>query len=411
MRFDTIIIGGGLSGLACGIRLQRGGARCAILSTGQSALHFSSGSFDLLNRLPDGRAVEHPAQAVGELPEGHPYALLGTEFARYAREARELLVQCGVAVRGDLDKNRLHLTPMGTLKSSWLTLSDFRTFDSPEELRGKQVRIVNFSGFLDFNTAFVAEALESYGAECRLESLSLPEVDRLRVNPTEMRAVNIARVLDRPDLFDRFVAALGAYAAEADLVVVPAVFGLDSTRYAERLARELPSVALVPTMPPSVAGIRTQQQLRRTFEQLGGVFMAGDTVVRTQIVNNRVERIHTANRAAVPLQAANFVLASGSFFSRGLVADMARVREPLFELDVRHDAERAAWYDPRFFHRQNYLAYGVAVDERFRALKEGRALENLYAVGSVLSGFNPIHEGCGAGVALLTALRAADQMK
>ena len=47
MRFDTIIIGAGLSGLVAGIELVRKGQKCLIVSSGQSALHFFSGSFEL----------------------------------------------------------------------------------------------------------------------------------------------------------------------------------------------------------------------------------------------------------------------------------------------------------------------------------------------------------------------------
>ena len=279
MKFDCIIIGGGLSGLICGISLQRRGARCAIVSTGQSALYFSSGSFDLLNRLPDGTPVSDPEQSVGMLPDEHPYRLLGDDFARYAHGAGEFLSACGVPVQGDSRRNLFHLTPMGTMKPTWLTLADFRTSDSAKRFDGKRVRILNFEGFLDFNTSFIAEALESNGAECLLESLSLPQVDRLRHNPTEMRAVNIARVLDRPDVFERFVEQLRSHSAGVDALLVPAVLGLDSVRPVERLRQLLPAVEAVPTMPPSVPGIRTQQQLKRTFEELGGTFMAGDTVV------------------------------------------------------------------------------------------------------------------------------------
>ena len=74
MKFDTLIIGGGLAGLTCGIRLQKNGMKCAIVSTGQSALHFSSGSFDLLNELSDGTKVDSPVAAVEKINMNHPYA-------------------------------------------------------------------------------------------------------------------------------------------------------------------------------------------------------------------------------------------------------------------------------------------------------------------------------------------------
>ena len=72
MRFDTIIIGGGLSGLTCGIALAERGQRCAIVSTGQSALHFCSGSFDFLGYV-NGFDVETPATTLAKvIPAGHP---------------------------------------------------------------------------------------------------------------------------------------------------------------------------------------------------------------------------------------------------------------------------------------------------------------------------------------------------
>lgn len=142
MKFDTLIVGGGLAGLTCGIRLQKNGVKCAIISTGQSALHFSSGSFDLLNELADGTKVDNPLAAAGRVGANHPYAKLDGKFAYYVREAKQLFLDCGIEVNGDAERNHLRITPMGTLKPTWLTFSDFTQLSSPHDIAGKKVLMI-----------------------------------------------------------------------------------------------------------------------------------------------------------------------------------------------------------------------------------------------------------------------------
>ena len=130
MKFDTIIIGGGLAGLVAGIRLQEKGRQCAIVSTGQSALHFSSGSFDLLGKLPDGTEVDNPMGMMNRLDAPHPYSYIGSEaIAVYADEFSEMMKRAGVNLVGNVSQNHYHFTPMGSVKKTWLTLKDFTILD------------------------------------------------------------------------------------------------------------------------------------------------------------------------------------------------------------------------------------------------------------------------------------------
>lgn len=409
MKFDTVIIGGGLSGLTCGVRLQKQGKRCVIVSAGQSALHFSSGSFDLLNRLADGTEVVSPVEQVSGVDKAHPYVKLGDKFAFYAAEAQKLMADCGVELQGSADKNHYHFTPMGTMKPSWLTISDFDCYDNEAPFKGKKVMLLNISGFLDFNTKFIADALETAGASCMIKSISLPELNKLRVSPTEMRSTNIAKVIDKEEVFNKLVSVIIGFSDGFDVVALPAVFGLASDRLVKAL-KGMVNIKLMPTMPPSVPGIRVQQQLRREFERLGGCYMLGDTVEKAEIENGKVKKVYTTNHGNIGITAEAYVLTTGSFFSNGLVAHSHDIIEPVFGADVDFSEDRADWFDANFFGKQNYLTFGVATDEKFRVKKNGKSLENLYAAGSVLSGFNPIYEGCGAGVAMLTSLFVADNL-
>ena len=413
MRFDTIIIGGGLSGLVCGIRLQKAGKKCAIISAGQSAMHFSSGTFDLLGRMPDGTPVENPLEAIKKLDAGHPYSVIGVDkVATYAAEAPDFLGSCGIKVNGSAETNSWRITPTGERKSAWLTLNDFTSLSSDSEKIGEKALIINVLGYLDFNTKFLADSFEKQGTVCRISSIKLEEMERLRKNPSEMRATNIARVMDRDGVWEKAAAQIKSMIKDEDVVIIPAVFGLKNAETVDKMRETIGvKTIFVATMPPSVPGIRSQMSLKAEFEKAGGRFFLGDTVLEADFnADGTVKSIATSNFGDIRVYADNFVLASGSFFSKGLIATPDKVYEPVFGIDLTFAEKRENWFDRNFWNKQNYISFGAKVSEKLNAYVNGTAISNLYAIGSLIGGSNALYEGCGGGVAIISALAAADDI-
>lgn len=411
MKFDSLIIGAGLAGLVCGIRLAEAGQRCAIISRGQSALHFSSGSLDLLAELPDGSQVYSPLSALERLKEQaplHPYSLMGAEnVCRFAEESEALLARSHIRLQGSYQQNHQRITPLGTQRATWLTPQEVPTAPLPWQ----RVKVVGIVGFLDFQPELVAGSLAEPGIDVKTAELTLPALDVLRNNPSEFRAVNIARVLDLPEQQKLLIDELTTLAFDTDALFLPACLGSDDNLVFEALSRQLPCpLYLLPTLPPSLLGMRMHHLLRRRFQQLSGMIMPGDAVLNATIEQQNVTAIYTRNHGDVALHAHNFILASGSFFSSGLAADFDGIREPIFGVDIQAPATCELWSKEDFFTAQPYLQSGVAVNTRFQPSLGGKPLKNLYAIGSVLSGFDPIQQGCGAGVSMLGALYVARQI-
>ena len=406
MKFDTIIIGGGLSGLVAGIDLSRKGQKCLVVSSGQSALHFFSGSFELCS------LASNPYDGITTLDEGHPYSKIGTEsVAELSAKVKPLFKEIGITLKGVKDANHWRITPMGVLKRAWLTMDEYATVPVGGEMPWKKVAVLNIDGFLDFHTSYIAAGLEAKGVECSVHAISMPELERLRKNPTEMRSTNIAKTLTG-DLIGALAARINEFAHDVDAVLMPAVVGLTSStdvvRLKEKVDRPLHFLA---TLPPSVPGIRMQMMLKKHFQKLGGVYMLGDSVVSGEFEDGKLKSIKTNNHGDTKFEADNFILASGSFFSKGLASNLDGVYEPIFGLDVDSLDVRADWYKRNLFEAQPYMSFGVATDKDFRVKKNGVPVENVYAAGSILSGFHPMKQGCGAGVSILTALHVSSLLK
>ena len=415
MKFDTAIIGGGLSGLAVGIQLVRQNRKCVIISSGQSALHFFSGSFDLLNFLPDGTAVKNPATAIGDLinqaPQ-HPYSKIGVEkFTDLAKKSEKFLTDIKVRFQGSAENNHFRITPLGFLKPTWLTLLDFAVSKNEDKPSWNSVSLFNVQGFLDFQPEFVAESFNKMGIQTEIHGINLPELDKIRRNPSEFRSVNLSIVLDKPEIQDALAEIFKQKSKNSEVIIFPACLGFENDEIISKLSEKIGKpVYLLPTLPPSLAGIRTQKYLQDYFRKLGGELMLGDNVLSGTFEDNCLTQIYTQNHGDIPITAENFILAGGSFFSRGLVADISRMYEPIFNLDVEYSPERGKWYHPNFFEKQNYQRFGVKTDFDFKALRNNQSIENLYVTGAILNGFDPIKEGCGGGVSLLSALHIAENI-
>ena len=135
------------------------------------------------------------------------------------------------------------------------------------------------------------------------------------------------------------------------------------------------------------AGLSLNKCDGKAFFDAGGTLLPGDRVVSGHIEGDRLLAVRTEKLGDVELEADHFILATGKFFSQGIVADMDRVYEPVFGLDVKYERDRSEWFDASFAAPQKFLEFGVSSKDGC-ALKDGVKIVNLHPAGEVLAGIS-----------------------
>lgn len=134
------------------------------------------------------------------------------------------------------------------------------------------------------------------------------------------------------------------------------------------------------------AGLSLHPTARKEYVALGGTILPGDAVLSGKFQGSTLKSVNTKNLGTTALEADNFILCTGKYFSKGLASTMDKVYETVFGCDVDYLADPTQWVDKDFFAPQPFMQFGVITDENGRVSIDGKVIENLYAAGEILAG-------------------------
>ena len=411
--YDTVVIGTGLAGLTAALRLAEAGQRVAVLAKGVGATHLSPATIDVLGY--DGGAVASPAQALPGFTaahRGHPYSRLSVDLIRAAVAWFQDRLD-GHGYRGGLDENLIVPTAVGVAKPTALVP---RTMAAADLRAGGRFVFVGLRGLKDFYPALlagnVARAEVPDGRTVAARAIELtPPLGIQR----DLGSLGFARRFEDAGFCAAVASELKSRLVPGEVVGFPAVLGVGHARHVhqeleERLGHP---VFEVPTLPPSVQGLRVFETMTSGLRRAGGRLVVGSAVRQVRTTNGRVEAAvtETAGRP-IAYRAGAFVLATGGVASGGLELDPSgRIRETVFDLPL---SGVPGPNEPRlareYFDDHPISRAGVAVDEKMRPVngETQPVYKNLHAVGATLAGAVPWREASGNGISLATGYAAAE---
>lgn len=406
----VVVIGAGLAGLVAALRLAEAGADVTVVATGAGGLRLSPGTIDVLGYSPD--RVEAPREALPAFVAanpGHPYARLAGTLDEALEWFRAQVP--GLAYEGGADANMILPTAVGAPRPTALAPPSIAAGDLR---RGGRLLVVGLGALKDFFPALLADNLSRAGLPGGRVEARHAEVD---VSPrpgwADVAAQVFARALDAAPFRRELGEALRGLAEPGESIAMPAVLGMARAREAHDELQERAGAPLVeiPTVPPSVPGIRLEMALTAALSRAGGRLVLGPDAVGHEGADRRLGAVlvrQAARTRALPADAV--VLATGGFAAGGIELDShGALRERVFGLPTTGPPAGERGLSPRHLDHQPLMAAGVALDDAGRPVGGDGApvWENLWAAGAIEAGALPWREKSGEGIAIAGGYRAA----
>lgn len=417
---DLLVMGAGLSGLSAALTAAGAGLRVRVVAKGLGTLHWHAGTLDVLGYLPGTQTpVARPFEAIDALEAAHPYGRLGGVGVRSALETIvTMLDSAGLAFpagkgeeganEDEAEHNRLLPSAVGAARPTWRAPVAQVAGDLASD---QPMLLVGLRGLRDFYPALIAEHLTRQGIEARAAWLPRETITLRR----DSNYVHLAEALDDPAPVDALARALRPLLHGGERVGLPAILGL--RRHPETFAHLRAELGVpvfeIPTLPPSVPGMRMHWALVNQLAQLGVRVEAGMAAIGATCEDGVVRSVETATSSR-PLvhRAAAFLLATGGVLGGGIhTTHQGAAREVIFDLPVTLPQARTRWFrsellDPR---GQPVFMGGVEVNDQWQPIgRDGDpCYANLWAAGNGLANADAIRTRSVEGLAIATGVAAA----
>lgn len=410
---DVLVVGSGLAGLVAALTAAREGRSVRMVTDGMGSLAISGGCVDLLG-YAGGQRLNDPWSGMDLLPPAHPYRLLG---ASRVRAAVDMLLQCAAdqgwplhtaATPEGAPCNALLPTIMGTLKPSYL-LPD--GLDPAALARARRILVAGVHGLRDCRPALIVSQLRRYRDWADKDFVPLMLPSPLGATHRSLSALDLARLVDRPQGRDWLIQNLRKHAGQCDAVLLPPICGsrADASIWHElNQAVACPLVEML-SIPPGVGGLCLRDALLRELRRHDFELVENVRVIRATTDEKRCtsltalaagqERRHTARA---------FVLATGGILGGGIELAPGSARESVFKLDIPVPSDVTLWSEPEIFGNHVFSRLGVRVDGEMRPQDDsGQAwYDNIFFAGRNVGGYDFATEKSGHGVALATGWQA-----
>ncbi len=408
---DLAIIGMGLAGTAAAIFAGNRGMSCTVAGN-TGALTYTTGYLDLLGFL-DSRIISNPWENLIELKNvspGHPLAdISATAIESAFAEFITFVGEHGIGYSSPGKTNICALTPAGTIKP---TLCVPKTMENGiEALENKdECTIFGFHGLKGFSGSQIVANLRKGWPKLQQQKVAFPGHRGGELYPEAA-----ARSLEVAENRKLLAEIINREAGASPFVGVPALLGMHKPDVVLAELQRLTGRLLfeIPTMPPSIPGIRLREMFEQALPGKNRMLVPRQKVEAIDFSNQFIELELSDNRGSLVIRAKSALLATGRFLSSGLTSRFDGISESLIGLPVYQPPSRRDWYRKEYFDSRGHDIHlaGIETDGSFRPLgHSGKPFDpRLFCAGTVLAHQDWIRQRCGAGLAIATAYRAVEE--